>query len=71
MASRFLRLFIDPEKLAEANRKYKKRMAEIKEGEETFDEALATARANNKAAFLAAIDANTTKRNSQLKNGRY
>jgi|KBSSwiStaDraftv2_1062776.scaffolds.fasta_scaffold07467_20 predicted NAD-dependent protein-ADP-ribosyltransferase YbiA (DUF1768 family) len=58
MASRFLRLFIDPEKLAEANRKYQERMREIEEHDADVKEAIRDAKARNKAEFHAALDRN-------------
>lgn len=58
MASRFLRLFIDPAKLAEANRKYQERMRQIEENNADVKEAIRDAKAHNKAAFRDALDRN-------------
>jgi hypothetical protein len=58
MASRFLRLFIDPEKLAEANRKYQERLRAIDENNADVKEAIRDAKARNKADFRTALDDN-------------
>lgn len=71
MASRFMKLFFDPEKVAAANAKFKARLAEIDAHNEEVKAAIADARTQNKAAFKATIAANTAKREQQLKTGRY
>jgi hypothetical protein len=75
MASRLgkmvLGVFFDTEGLAEANRKYRERMAEINANDAEVKAAIADARTENKEAFRATIAANTAKRKAQLKAGRY
>ena len=71
MANWLVRLFIDPEKLSEANRKYRERIAEINEENADVKAAIKDKRAENKAQFLAAIDRNTAKRNTQLATRKY
>lgn len=66
MASRIARLFFNVDAIREANQIYRDRMAEIHEQEREFNEALATAKQNNKAAFHAQIAANTAKRKAKL-----
>ena len=75
MASRFgkmvLGIFFDADKMAANNARFKARIAEIDEENANVKEAIKNTRAANKAAFMATIDANTAKRKSQLKAGRY
>lgn len=58
MASRFMRLFYNPEKLAEANAKYKARIAEINANDAEVKDAIATARAANKATLKTQLALN-------------
>lgn len=58
MASRFMKLFFDTEKLAATNARFRARMAEIDEENTNVKEAIKDAKARNKAAFRAALDDN-------------
>lgn len=58
MASRFMKLFFNPEGVAAANAKFKARLAEIDEKNETVTAAIVDARARNKAAFKEQLKEN-------------
>jgi hypothetical protein len=69
MASRIARFFFNTEKLAEANAKYKARIAEINENNETVKAAIAQKRVENKRVLHEQL----AKNNAEFKekwNGR-
>lgn len=51
MASRFMKIFFNTEKLAATNARYRARMAEINEKDAEVKAAITDARAKNKAQF--------------------